>query len=130
MTDSKKHLRTSDITLAARIKAERFLRHKSQDEIAASCGISPASYAHYESGRNRITWGRICQIADALGISVVELITPLLENKSYDPEIEHFADILATPHTVMLLEEWSRIESQELRALLVELLKWLTRKLP
>jgi len=48
----------------------------SQQELGRRTGITPQQIQKYESGTNRVSVWRMCQIANALGVSVV----PFFEN--------------------------------------------------
>lgn len=58
----------------------RELRKKSglpQDTLAAAAGISQTFLSQVETGRNNISVDKLEQIANALGVDVVDLLKPL-----------------------------------------------------
>jgi len=67
---------------AFNLRSGEFLRRArefmgvSQQELGRRIGITPQQIQKYESGTNRVSVWRMCQIANALGVSVV----PFFEN--------------------------------------------------
>lgn len=45
--------------------------------IAQECDCTIQQVQKYESGENRVSWPRLCQLAKALDISVIDLIRPV-----------------------------------------------------
>lgn len=68
-----------DVRLGARIREVRNAQNPkvSQQWVAVECGISFQQLQKYESGGDRISFSRLCDIAKALDISVPDLIAPL-----------------------------------------------------
>ncbi len=60
--------------LGARVKAARRQAELSPKELAALVGLSRSSIANLESGRQRVPIHIIWNLADALGVSVVDLM--------------------------------------------------------
>lgn len=58
-----------------RICAERRKRGLNQDTLAAGCGLTRASFANIEAGRQRVQLHALAQIADVLGVPVGDLLT-------------------------------------------------------
>jgi transcriptional regulator with XRE-family HTH domain len=61
-------------TLGARIAEQRKARNITQVELAATLGIAQQTMAHYEGGVSRIAVQTLLDVAQALQISVEELI--------------------------------------------------------
>lgn len=72
-----------EIALGARIKAVRTARDPrvSQQWLAREIGCTTQQIQKYESGENRIAFSRLCEIANALDMRVIDLIAPLLPNR-------------------------------------------------
>ena len=56
------------------IEAIRKEKHIKQEEIAAKLGIKQSSYSSYITRESDITYSRLLQISEILGISVIDLI--------------------------------------------------------
>jgi transcriptional regulator with XRE-family HTH domain len=61
-------------TIGARIRAQRHLRHLTQDELAAKVEVSRSAVAQWETGRTGQITGNLQRIADALEIGVEYLV--------------------------------------------------------
>lgn len=59
-----------DRLIAERIKAARLAAGWSQEKLGAVLGITFQQVQKYEGGANRISAGRVYEIANALGVSV------------------------------------------------------------
>ena len=63
-----------------KVRRRRELIGMSQDQLADHLGLSFQQIQKYENGTNRISAGRLLQIADFLGISVESLFDGLLRD--------------------------------------------------
>lgn len=63
-----------DKRVAANIRRERRLQDMTQVDLADKLDITFQQIQKYEKAINRITIGRFVQIAEALGVSVEELL--------------------------------------------------------
>jgi transcriptional regulator with XRE-family HTH domain len=59
-----------DRYVSARIRERRVMLGLSQREMAALIGVTLPQAYKYESGTNRVTSGRLCQIAQALDVDI------------------------------------------------------------
>lgn len=77
-----------DVRLGARIREVRMAQDPkvSQQWVALECGISFQQLQKYESGADRISFSRLCDIAKALDISVPDLIAPLFNQAGHPSE--------------------------------------------
>lgn len=73
-----------DIALGSRIKAVRTAQHPrvSQQWLARECGCTTQQIMKYECGQNRVSFSRLCEIANALDLTVLELIAPLVSRSA------------------------------------------------
>ena len=67
-----------DVALGERIRFLRMQAKASQEEIGRKCGVTNQQVQKYEIAQTRVAWSRLCQLADALHISVPDLIGPLV----------------------------------------------------
>lgn len=69
-----------DIALGVRIREVRTAQQPmvSQQWLARELGCTIQQVHKYESGENRVAFSRLCEIAVALDIKVLELIAPVV----------------------------------------------------
>ena len=63
-----------DIAIGERIRARRNQIEMSQENLGGALGVSFQQIQKYEKGVNRLSSGRLIQLADALQCSVTELL--------------------------------------------------------
>lgn len=70
-----------DVALGARIREVReSIRPKvTLDWIARECSCNLNQLQKYETGENRVSFSRLCEIAKALGMNVPDLIAPVIK---------------------------------------------------
>lgn len=66
-----------DARLGARIRWLRMTRRMSQERLAEEIGVTTQMVQKYEAGRNRITVGRLVDIARALGTTAADMLAAL-----------------------------------------------------
>jgi transcriptional regulator with XRE-family HTH domain len=66
-----------DQLVAFNIRARRKQHEMSQEALAEELGVSFQQVQKYESGRNRVSAGRLWQIARALDVPVIALFKPI-----------------------------------------------------
>lgn len=115
-----------DLALGAHIKLCRRSAGISQSELAERCGISFQQIQKYERGGNRISFSRLVGIADALNISAVDLITPLLHRGAHGRRELGYLKLLDQPHAMEFLEYFDKLENQKMRNALINLLRVLS----
>jgi transcriptional regulator with XRE-family HTH domain len=59
----------SGLTFGHRLRRAREHRDCSQDRLANSCGIPPSAISHFEADRRKPSYGNLCKISKALGVS-------------------------------------------------------------
>lgn len=69
-TDPDREAHLIDVQVGQRIRQRRILVCKSQEQLGARLGVSFQQIQKYENGKNRISAGRLVQIADFLGVHV------------------------------------------------------------
>lgn len=76
-----------DIALGARIREVRLSQDPrvSQEWLARELGCSAQAIQKYETGGNRVSWSRLCDIAAALDMDVIELIEPIAPTRFSKP---------------------------------------------
>ena len=66
-----------DTDLARALRALRDERNLSQEALAHAAQLTMSSYARIERGQSNPTWLTVTRIADALGITMVDLTTAI-----------------------------------------------------
>ncbi len=72
-----------DMRIGANLKALRFLRGLSQEQLAERVGVTPEEIQKYETGRSFITLPYLCELAEALDVDIEVLFTGLDIKKLY-----------------------------------------------
>ncbi|WP_353272465.1 helix-turn-helix domain-containing protein [Wolbachia endosymbiont (group A) of Urophora cardui] len=92
-----------------RIKGWRLRRGYTQEDLANKVGITNQRIYEYEQGRAAVSLEMLDEIAKVLSISIVDLLPETTENEDGgENELSN------------LIEEYKKIESQELRHVLIE----------
>jgi transcriptional regulator with XRE-family HTH domain len=73
MTNSSKSATDLDRAIAARIRARRQASGITQEKLADALGITFQQVQKYEKGMNRVSAGRLIEIAGALGCTLHDL---------------------------------------------------------
>ncbi|MGE5503379.1 MAG: helix-turn-helix domain-containing protein [Actinomycetota bacterium] len=76
-----------DLLVVSRIRARRLMLGLSQHQLATAIGVTYQQAHKYECGLNRISAGRLHDIAEALGVAVGYFFEPL-ESGEMDGNIE------------------------------------------
>jgi transcriptional regulator with XRE-family HTH domain len=64
---------TIDTALATVLRRLREAQHQTQEDVAFAAGVTTGSVSRIELAQMNPTWSMVRKIADALGVSVVEL---------------------------------------------------------
>ena len=76
---------TSIIDIAERIRGLRELCDFSAEEVAQATGVSVEKYLEYESGKIDLSFTFLNNVADKLGVDIVELLT------GENPHLSHYS---------------------------------------
>ncbi|WP_341816289.1 helix-turn-helix transcriptional regulator [Wolbachia endosymbiont (group B) of Elophila nymphaeata] len=87
--------------IGKKIKEWRLVREYTQKDLAKKMSTTRDEISNYEQGRTAVPLGRLYEIAKALSINIMDLL-----------ELTEDADDKVVPN---LIEEYKKIESQELR---------------
>jgi len=108
-----------DAHVGERIRLRRTEAGLTQEQLAAALGISYQQVQKYETGANRVSAGRMLEIAHKLGIDVGDLFKGL-QDGSAGPPLEHGGHQRAA---IELVRTFSRIKDPEVRAAISGLVK-------
>jgi transcriptional regulator with XRE-family HTH domain len=113
-----------DIEVAQRVRIQRLSRGMAQTELADHLGVSFQQVQKYEKGTNRISAGRLEQIAEALGVQVT-FFYGLTDNKKSTEEIMGFLD---SANALRLLNAFSRLRDPGVQRAVVVLVEQIAEK--
>ena len=103
-----------DKQVGARIRARRQALQISQTALAQAAGITFQQIQKYENGANRVSTGRLAQIAETLHVPITYFFDGL-DGTATSP------DLLADPQIAKLLSAFTAIENEDLRQALVDM---------
>lgn len=108
-----------DQIVGDRIRRRRILLGFTQDQLGEALGISYQQIQKYETGANRVSAGRLYQIAETLQISVGWFFNGIGDTDS-DP-VE--ADNQSPRHVIELVRGFSRIDEDKLKMAVLSLVR-------
>src|SRR6185295_1291563 len=111
-----------DRVIAQRIRAMRIERGLTQHALAEKLGVSFQQLQKYEQGRNRVSAGRLAQIAEVFRLDVGYFFNGLTGGRKKPDE---GAALLRTPGALELLRCYAGINSPRGRSKLVNLARTL-----
>ena len=109
-----------DKQVGARIRARRQALQISQTALGEAAGITFQQVQKYENGGNRISTGRLAQIAETLEVPVAYFFDGLDSTAAA-------SDLLADPQITKLLSAFTAIENEVLQQAVVDLALTLSR---
>ena len=93
--------------IGKRIKEWRVVREYTQEDLAENMSTTRHEISNYEQGRVAIPLGKLYEVAEALSIDITDLLE-LTGDEIVENELQN------------LIEEYQKIESQELRHALIK----------
>lgn len=118
-----------DVEIARRVRALRLQRGISQTELGNVLDVTFQQVQKYETGTNRISAGRLQQIAEVLDVPVTYFYAGVDGNgngnghaaESLTPTLENDFDLLQSAHAIRLVRAYSRISDRGVRLKLLKL---------
>jgi len=115
-----------DLEVAKRVRALRLQRGISQTELGGVLDVTFQQVQKYETGTNRISAGRLQQIAEVLDVPVTYFYAGLDDangngKEPTPPVIEGEFDLLQSAHAIRLVRAYSRITDRGVRLKLLKL---------
>ena len=119
--------RPIDQHVGERIRLLRTERGLTQEQLAAALDVSYQQVQKYETGANRISAGRIFEIARKLGVEVGYFFDGLAprEGAGAPPPLEHGG---RQRSAIELVRKFAQIEHPEVRAAIAGLVKTLVER--
>jgi predicted transcriptional regulator len=118
-----------DVLIGTRLRAHRLSRDLSQEELAASLGISFQQIQKYEKGANRISASRLKEISDVLHVPIATWFAdhkPASKKKAPDQGDAH--SFITNVRAMRLLKSFSQIEDAKTQNLITDLCERLAEK--
>ncbi|MEI5671843.1 MULTISPECIES: helix-turn-helix domain-containing protein [unclassified Nocardioides] len=112
MADDAQAERTAERALGARIRNLRLAAGLTQADIALAVGMDRAQFARVEHGRHAVAATRLPQIAQALGVSVTEVVDRAWDEAAEPPngpEVDVFHTWLLGDHRLQLQATRARL---------------------
>jgi transcriptional regulator with XRE-family HTH domain len=122
----KKSTSTVDREIGSRVRMRRMLVGMSQEKLGEMLGLTFQQVQKYEKGTNRISVGRLLDIAGVLGIGVDYFYEGLTSEKAApgpanEGSSAFVTSILSTPEGLQLMKSFTRIKSGKVRRSVVQL---------
>ena len=121
-----KSVQPLDAEIGAKIKLRRLSLDLSQSDLASLLGISVLQVKRYETGKSRLSAGRLHAVAVNLGVTVTNLLAvddamtgPGLQAEP--PLADPVIQFLSTPDGLRLNEAFAQVKDRRIRQNLVDL---------
>jgi transcriptional regulator with XRE-family HTH domain len=113
-----------DVEIAKRVRALRLQRGISQTELGGVLDVTFQQVQKYETGSNRISAGRLQQIAEVLEVPVTYFYSAshdAAKSMAEPAAAETDVDFLQSPQAVRLMRAYARIQDRQTRLRLLKL---------
>jgi transcriptional regulator with XRE-family HTH domain len=115
----KRRAGAQDVEIGRKIRALRLQRGLSQSQLAEAIGLTFQQVQKYEKGTNRVSAGRLQQIAERLGVLITYFYTGLgARTKKGDAQSTGLA-LVQTKGAMRLLRAYADIPSRQTKYALV-----------
>ena len=106
-----------DVHVGKRIRHQRWLVGKTQQQLAEQVGIKFQQIQKYETGMNRVSASRLWDIADVLGVPVAFFFEGQDKDPKKSAEAEAQKDILADKEALELIRSYYAIPENQRKRL-------------
>lgn len=110
-----------DVAMGLRLRLVRMNVGLSQDIVAREVGVTFQQIQKYEMAKDRIAWSRLCEMASAIGISLVDLVRPLDTDKQHNPDADYL-HLLPSPEATQMLRAFNKVKSRKRRRAILDML--------
>lgn len=117
-----------DVALGLRVRTLRKDIGISQADLANATGVTFQQIQKYEHGGNRISFSRMVEIAAALNMSPLDLISPLVDKQMSSAKVIDHLAMLRTPHAADMLNEFCKIEDRKARVSVLQMVRAMAQK--
>jgi transcriptional regulator with XRE-family HTH domain len=123
MTTKTKSADATDHSVGGKIRAQRIIRGLSQTELGNKIGVTFQQVQKYEKGSNRVSAGRLKQIADILEVPVSFFFEGASGKDMAVENINEAFSFLETAASVRLVRAFAEIENKNIRSSIVTLVE-------
>lgn len=122
----KKSTSSIDKEIGTRVRVRRVSIGMSQEKLGEMLGLTFQQVQKYEKGMNRISVGRLVDIARILGVDIHFFFSGLKSTKAESGFAEeesppYIADVMSTPEGLQLIRTFTSIKSAKVRKTIVQL---------
>jgi transcriptional regulator with XRE-family HTH domain len=117
----------TDVAVGRRIKSQRLLLGLSQMELGHRLGITFQQIQKYENGTNRVSAGRLQQIAQLFKVPVSFFFDASPGKVPYPAHVTQSLDFLDTAASVRLIRAFAEIDDAAVRRDIVALVEGIAR---
>ncbi|MCG7392781.1 helix-turn-helix domain-containing protein [Microvirga sp. ACRRW] len=122
----KKSTSSIDKEVGTRVRVRRISIGMSQEKLGEMLGLTFQQVQKYEKGMNRISVGRLVDIAKILGVEIHFFFDGLKSGKAESGFAEeesppYIADVMSTPEGLQLIRTFTGIKSAKVRKSIVQL---------
>jgi transcriptional regulator with XRE-family HTH domain len=110
---SKNNTAELETQIGERIRLRRLRARVSQENLGKPLGVSFQQIQKYEKGTNRVSAGRLLEIAEVLECDVTDFFEGLQDSRTR--AAAEFSKFLATKEGIEIVEAMLRIRTQEMR---------------
>jgi transcriptional regulator with XRE-family HTH domain len=123
MAAKTKSADATDHSVGEKIRARRIMHGLTQTVLADKLGITFQQIQKYEKGSNRVSAGRLKQIAEILEVPVSFFFEGASGNDDATKNINEAFNFLETAASVRLVRAFAEIENQNIRSSIVTLVE-------
>jgi transcriptional regulator with XRE-family HTH domain len=122
----KKSTSSIDKEIGTRVRMRRISIGMSQEKLGEMLGLTFQQVQKYEKGMNRISVGRLVDIAKILGVDIHFFFNGIRSGKAEPGFAEeessaYIADVMSTPEGLQLIRTFTTIKSPKVRRSIVQL---------
>ncbi|WP_134500777.1 helix-turn-helix domain-containing protein [Microvirga pakistanensis] len=122
----KKSTSSIDREVGTRVRMRRVSIGMSQEKLGELLGLTFQQVQKYEKGMNRISVGRLVDIAKILGVDIHFFFDGLKSGKpeagfAEEDSAPYIADVMSTPEGLQLIRTFTSIKSAKVRKSIVQL---------
>jgi len=122
----KKSTSLIDKEIGTRVRMRRISIGMSQEKLGEMLGLTFQQVQKYEKGMNRISVGRLVDIAKILGVEIHFFFDGIKSGKAEpgfaeDNSPAYIADVMSTPEGLQLIRTFTGIKSAKVRKSIVQL---------
>jgi transcriptional regulator with XRE-family HTH domain len=118
---------TFDQELGRRIRAHRLRLGYSQEKLGAMLGLTFQQVQKYEKGTNRVSSGRLIEIAKLLDVHPMDLLDEQRQSGSGNGTSSPF-EFIQNSRALKLMKAFSQIRDRELQNAVVDLCELIIRQ--